>query len=146
MRKKIITIFILGLLVLSGSQLAYATEVVVEGAQRSCFLDLLPEDARVEAEKIISDFHIKIIALRERLFAAREAGDLEERDIVRNEMWQLKEEKRTAILDLVPDDLKDQYMERGFQKQQNFRPEMNPERHGRSNSQYLQGRVKSNSL
>jgi hypothetical protein len=142
MSRKIIILLILGLLVLSGTQLAYATEVVVGGTQRSCFLDLLPEDARADAEKIISDFHAKITVLRERLFAAREAGNLEERDIVRNEMWQLKEEKRAAFLNYIPEDLKEQYMQRGIQKQQNFRPEMRPQRHG----QYLQGRAGSNSL
>jgi hypothetical protein len=139
MHKKIITLLLLGLLVLGGTQLAYATEVVVEGAQRNCFLDLLPEDARGEVEAIISDFHTKMTALRARLFAAREDGDLAERDAVRSEMWELKEEKRAAILEHIPAELKEQYMERGFQKQQKFRREERPARHeGKGNGQFMQ--------
>jgi hypothetical protein len=71
MSRKIIILLILGLLVLSGTQLAYATEVAVGGTQRSCFLDLLPEDARADAEKIISDFRQNNV-LRERLLQERQ--------------------------------------------------------------------------
>jgi hypothetical protein len=138
MSKKIVTLLILGLLVLGGTQLAYATEVVVEGTQRSCFLDLLPEDSRAGVENIISDFHAKITALRERLFEAREEGNLAERDAVRSEMWELKEEKRDAILEHIPAELKGQYMERGFQRQQKFRPEERPARHEQKQSMQRQ--------
>ncbi len=147
MRKKMITLLVLGLLILSGTQLAYAADVVVEGAQRSCFLDLLPEGARAEAENIIKDFHAKMVQLREKLFAARESGDLDERDAVRAEMWELKEEKREMIREYIPDELKDQYMERGFQKQEKFRPEERPVRQQeKGNGQTFQRQSKSDSL
>ncbi len=138
MSKKMITLLVLGLLILSGTQLAYASEVVVEGTQRSCFLDLLPDDARAGAENIIKEFHAKMTALRERLFTARESGNLAERDAVRDEMWELKEEKRDAIREYIPAEMQGQYMEGGFQKQQKFRPEERPARHeGKGNGQFM---------
>lgn len=140
MRKKIFTFLLLGLLILGSTQLIYAAEQVGEDtSQQNCILNLLSEDASEKVREVISNFHAQMTVLREKLFTARESQNLEEAATVRDEMWELKEEKREAILEIVPDELKEQYVEKGFQKQQKFRPEDRPLRsEGQEKRQLLQ--------
>ena len=135
MSKKIVILLLLGLLLLGGTQLAYAAEVVVnEESDRACFLDYLSPEARERAENIIRDFHQAMTALRHRMAQIRGTGDWDARDEVRDEMREVKEDRQEAISELLPEEYRDEYLERGFQGQKRFRPEGHGERVGRRGS------------
>ncbi len=122
MNKRFVILLVLGLLILGITQLAYATEVVVnEDSERSCFLDYLSPEAKVQAENIIKEFHAAMTALRARMAEVRGTGNTEARDEVRAEMRVAQEAKRAAIADLLPEGVKEQYLERGVQEGQGQR-------------------------
>lgn len=148
MRKRIFIFLLLALLVLGVTQMAYATDVVVNKTPgRSCFLDYLPEDAREQAETIIRDFHANMTDLRERMAQTWDSGDREAKDEIRQEMRELREEKRDAILNLLPEEYKEAYQERGFQGQQKFRPEGHGNRGGgHGHGMRMQERLETNNI
>ncbi len=113
MNKKFIALIVFGLLVLGITQLAYATEAVVnEESEQGCFLDLLEPEARVKAENTIKEFHEVMNSLRARMAELRGTGDREARNEVQAEKREAQEAKREAIAELLPDEVREQYMER----------------------------------
>jgi hypothetical protein len=126
MRKRIAALVLVGLLLLAGTQVALATDGAGNGRGNPCFLDLLPEDARLQAEAVLSEFRAKMTALRERIAAYRGTGDREGMGEVREEMWQIKNEVREQIAPLLPEEYRDRYMNREYGRQRHCQPEDRP--------------------
>ncbi len=150
MSKKIVTLLVLGLLVLGITQLAYATEVVVnEESERSCFLDYLSPESRTKAESIIEEFHAVMTSLRAKMAEARGTGDRDARDAVHEEMGEARDSKRESIGALLPDEYKNEYMEREFQGMRKHSPEDSQLRaggRGNGQSQQMHMQSKTNNL
>ena len=124
MRKLIVFSLVLAICLLGVTQLAFAAEAAVSpgGSQRACFLDLLDEDTRAKVEEVIQEYYEKMIALRERMQQSRVDGDRDDLMEARKEIWDLKEERRESIAEVLPEELQDDYLSRGFEKQQRHRP------------------------
>ncbi len=115
MSKKLITLLVLGLLILGVAQLGYATET------EDCPLNTLTEADKAKADEIIESFRVQMAELREKMAQVRGTGDREARDEIHSARKELQAEKRTAIADLLPEGVKEQYMERAFQRGQGKR-------------------------
>jgi hypothetical protein len=132
MNKEFLIFIVLGLMILGVTQVASATETVVnEGSERSCFLDYLSEENREKAENIIREFHSTMTTLRERMTEIRGTGDIEARDEIRSEMTEAKETKRTEITNLLPLEVQEEYQERALQGQRKHSPVDSQVRAGR---------------
>ncbi len=115
MSKKLITLLVLGLLILGVAQLGYATET------EDCPLNTLTEADKAMADEIIESFRVQMAELREKMAQVRGTGDREARDEFHSARKELQAEKRTDIAELLPEGVKEQYMDRAFQEGQGKR-------------------------
>ena len=125
MRKIMIFSLVLALALLGTAHLALATEPAENPAatqQRSCFLNLLDEEGRERVEALIQEFNEKKAALREWMQQYRVAGQRDELAAAREEMWDLKEDRRDAIAEALPEEFQQEYLDRGFGRQRVHRP------------------------
>ena len=132
MRKVIVLFLILGICFLGASQLVFAAGNVTApqgAAVRPCFLDMLSEENRVQVEKIIQEYHDKMIILREKMQSFRVSGDREKLQEVRDEVWEVKEQKREAIAPYIPEDLQEQFAGNEYARKRTFRPEQRSFKH-----------------
>lgn len=130
MRKSLVALMVIGLLILGGAQVALAADTAVNGKENPCFLNLLPEDARQQAEDILSNLHARLSTLRARLSEYRGTLDRENMDEVREEMWELKREAREQIAPLLPEEHRERFMNREYMRQHRFQPEDRPVKGG----------------
>ncbi len=125
MRKIMIFSLVLALALLGTANLALATEPAENPAathQRSCFLNLLDEEGRERVEALIQEFNEKKAILREMMQQHRVEGQREELAETRDQMWDLKEERREGIAEALPEEFQQEYLERGFGRQRVHRP------------------------
>ena len=132
MRKLIVFSLVLAICLLGATQLAFATEAAVSpgGPQRACFLDLLDDDTRAKVEEVIQEYYEKMMALRDQMQQFRIEGDRNGLVETREEIWDLKEERRESIAEVLPEEYRDDYLGRGFEKQQRHRPSERSFGHG----------------
>ena len=109
MSKKLIILLVLGLLILGVTQLGYATET------EDCPLSVLTEKDKALADEIIENFRVQMAELREKMAQVRGTGDREARGEIHSARKELQAAKRAAIADLLPEGVKEQYMEKTFQ-------------------------------
>lgn len=129
MRKSVVILLMIGLVIL-GVQVAFAADAGAGGRGNPCFLDLLPKDARLQAESILNEFHDQMAVLREQVASFRGADGRESRSEVHNEMWELKREAREQIASLLPDEHQEKFMNRDYGRHRHFQPENRPLRGG----------------
>ena len=125
MRKIIVYSLVLALCLLGAAQLVAATETAESPAatqQRSCFLNLLDAESRKRVEALIQEYNEKKAVLREMMQEHRVAGQRDELAAAREEMWDLKEERQKAIAEALPEEYREEYLDRGFGRQRMHRP------------------------
>ncbi len=125
MRKIIVYSLVLALCLLGAAQLVAATETAespVATQQRSCFLNLLGEEARANMEALLEQYREQKAALREMMQEYRVAGQRDDLAAAREEMWELKEERRETIAEALPEEYQQEYLERSFGRQRMHRP------------------------
>ncbi len=132
MRKIIVFSLVLSICLLGVTQLAFAAEAAVSpgGSQRTCFLDLLPDDTREQVESIIEEYYEKMMALREKMQDYRISGDRDKLAEAREGIWDLKQERQDAIAPYIPEDYREEFASRGYEKQQTHRPGERSFKHG----------------
>lgn len=69
-----------------------------------CLQDSLDGEDQARFNEIIENFREQMLALRERMLEARSDGDYEEFLEVKEERFELMEEKRDALAEILPDE------------------------------------------
>lgn len=130
MAKTIVALLLVGLFLFGGTQVALATDTAVSGGGNPCFLDLLPEDARRQAETILSELHAKIAALREQIAGYRGTADREKMAEIHEERWEVKSEAREQIAPLLPEEHQERFMNKEYERKRHYQPNERPSKGG----------------
>jgi Spy/CpxP family protein refolding chaperone len=110
----LLAVITLTVLVLSSSALAFGGGFGggYGGSQGGTCLRLSPdlsEEQQGQFDLIITEFRDKMAQVREQLVAARNSGDSEAFETARAERFELMEEKRETLAELLPDEFADRF-------------------------------------
>ena len=110
----LLAVITLTLLVVSSSAFAYGGGFGggYGGSQSGTCLRLsldLNEEQQGQFDRIISEFRETMASVREKLVAARSSGNSEAFDDARTERFELMDEKREALAELLPDEFTDRF-------------------------------------
>lgn len=110
----LLAVITLTVLVLSSSAFAFGGGFGggYGGSQNGTCLRLsldLSEEQQGQFDLIITEFREKMALVREKLVAARNNGDSEAFEDARAERYELMEEKREALAELLPDEFADRF-------------------------------------
>ena len=110
----LLAVITLTVLVLSSSAFAFGGGFGggYGGSQSGTCLRLssdLSEEQQGQFDGIIAEFREKMALVRERLVAARNSGDSDAFEDARSERYELMEEKREALAELLPDEFAERF-------------------------------------
>lgn len=114
MRNKLIILTVAGLLVLSVTTTALAFGGGYgEGQFDTCPRDLISMEDQEKFAEVIDTFREKMTKLREEMDILREEGQLEEFRAKHAERFELMEDKRDALSELLPEEYADRFKDSG---------------------------------
>ncbi len=119
MGKKLMVLLIVGLLVLGTTQAVMAfgpgqgQEVGPEGKESSCWVITLPEEIQEKIAEIRENYQEKIASLRDNLRSQKQDKDFEGSLEAREQLAEVKEEVRTEITEVMPEEYQEKAKEMG---------------------------------
>ena len=128
MRTVMIAVLLAGLFFVGGVQHASATNHEVNGSERFCFMNVLPEETRLQVKEILAEFRTEMAALRAQIAQQRESGDRDGLAELRNQGRELKQEMREEIAALLPEEYREQYLNRKHKHCRRYQPANRPAR------------------
>jgi hypothetical protein len=120
MKKTIIALVVVGLLLasLTPSVLAFGGGFG-SGSRGTCIGGTLTEEQQAAFDAVIEPFRTDMLALRQEMLAARENGEYELLEQLREERNDLMEQKRAALSKILPAEYADRF-QNGGQGMRNF--------------------------
>jgi Spy/CpxP family protein refolding chaperone len=120
MKKTIIALIVVGLILVSltPSVLAYGGGFG-SGSRGACLGGTLTAEQQAAFDAVIEPFRDKMLEIREKMLAAREAGNYELLAELREERNELMLEKRAALSEILPAEYADRF-QNGGQGMRNF--------------------------
>lgn len=114
MKKTVKVIALATLFVLVLSSAAFAQSACFGGSQYgTCLRDTLNTEQQAEFDQVIETYRSKMLELREEINKLRETGDNEAFRAAQARRFEIMEEKRTALREILPEEFAERFQNKG---------------------------------